>query len=210
MATLNPNFPISDLKNNILMSEKGNQKATLDDLVACQKLHPNKRLELVNGQIIAMAGASLPHSEIIENISFNMRLHFENNQSKCRVYKDVRVKTHKNYRLPDFVISCKETPIVVSEKEVYLENPIVIGEVLSEDSTANIDRTEKLEEYKKIASIQDILLISQDKKQIVVYHRESFVPFYWSSKEYMEQDVRIESINCTISIEKIYENLIFD
>lgn len=208
MTTLNTNFPVSTLDFEVLEIEK--KQATIEDLVVYQKLYPNKRLELVGGRVIAMAGASLPHSEIVENISFNIRLHFVNKQSKCRAYKDIRVKTHKNYRLPDFVISCNGVPIIVPDREIYLENPIVVGEVLSECSTANTYRTEKLEEYKKVSSIQEIILISQEEKRIIIYHRESFIPFHWSCKEYIDSDVRIESIDCTIPIDKIYENLVFD
>lgn len=209
MTTLTSKF-LASVPNENKVLEIENKQATIEELVSYQKLYPNKRLELVNGKIIAMAGASLPHSEIIENISFNMRLHFVNKQSKCRIYKDVRVKTNKNYRLPDFVISCSGMPVIALEKELYIENPVVIGEVLSEGSTANIDRTEKLEEYKKVASIQDIVLISQEEKRVIVFHRESFIPFHWSSKEYTNDDVLIKSIDFTITIDEIYENLVFD
>lgn len=202
MATRNPNF----FTHHEVMPEMGHQKATLDDLVKYQKLYPHQRFELVNGQIIAGAGMSLPRCEISTNIAFNVRLHLLNHQAKCRIYRDVWVKTDVNYRLPDFVVSGNGVPVVATEKNIFLENPVVIGEILSAEN----DATEKLAEYQKIVSIQNIVFVSQNEKCVTVYHRANWVSCDWHSKTYTEQCVCIESINCTLSIGKIYENLVFD
>ena len=65
------------------------------------------RHEYVEGKILAMTGASLPHIDI--TLSFYRALYSHLRQRGCRAYvSDAKVKDSKNnrYFYPDLVISC--------------------------------------------------------------------------------------------------------
>jgi Uma2 family endonuclease len=81
----------------------------------------------------------------------------------------VRVKTaaEERFYYPDIQVTCRE------ETEAYFNNtPCLIVEVLSAN-TERIDRTEKLEAYRQIDSLQEYLLLSQDSPHAELYRRDS-------------------------------------
>lgn len=133
------------------------------------------RSEFSNGEIFAMAGASLRHNIIIANIigSLTSALRLTDCQA---VSSDQRVKTANAsfYTYPDIVIFCGNANL---DKYETLENPQIIIEVLS-DSTEEYDRGFKKEEYINIPSLQEYILVSQKEPKCEIFLRQDkgFVP----------------------------------
>ncbi|TAD99916.1 MAG: Uma2 family endonuclease, partial [Bacteroidetes bacterium] len=99
------------------------------------------------------------HSRIIRNTRIRIEKRVEGQE--IIVYSEGRnmLMIGGNVRIPDIV--------VVNEKEIMdihdnLQNPLAAFEVLS-PSTAHIDFTEKLAEYKKIPTLQTYIIISQNE-----------------------------------------------
>ena len=153
-------------------------------------------------EITAMAGASRRHNLISGNLFGEIR-----NQLKgksCEIYaNDMRVRMKANrYGYPDVVVVCGEPEFADDEFDVLL-NPTIVVEVLS-SSTRFRDKTEKLEDFRKIESLKECLLIEQDK--IFVEHFIKQTPNQWLLRIYENdsETVILESIGCEIKVAEIY------
>ena len=121
-----------------------------------------EKSEYYRGEIFAMAGASFEHSLIKDNLARE-----SGNQLKdkpCRVItSDLRIKVNATglYTYPDAVIVCDEPKFEDAQVDTLL-NPRVIVEVLS-DSTEKYDRGGKFAHYRQIPSLQEYVLVAQDR-----------------------------------------------
>ena len=114
---------------------------------------------------------------------------------------DMLVKTFgKRFRYPDVVVVCDDD---ASNDERVRENPILIIEVLSK-STRKKDKGEKRLEYLAIPSLLEYVLIEQDFAEVEVQRRSAS----WQSAYYfLGDEVVLESVNATLSVEAIYERV---
>lgn len=164
--------------------------------------------ELINGEIVAMAGASRRHNLITINTASELR--FQMKGTGCETYtNDMRVRMKKGrYGYPDVVVACGEPQFADDEFDVLL-NPIVVVEVLSK-STRFRDKTEKLETYQKMESIQECLLIEQDFLRVEHYIKQT--PMQWLLRIYedLNDTITLESINCQLPFTEIYAQIEFE
>ena len=106
----------------------------------------------------------------------------------------------ERFRYPDIVVVCDDD---TSDDERVRENPILIIEVLSK-STRKKDKGEKRLEYLAIPSLLEYVLIEQDFAEIEVQRRSAS----WQSTYYfLGDEVVLESVNATLSVEAIYERV---
>ena len=84
-------------------------------------------------------------------------------------------------------------------------NPAVIVEVLS-DATERCDRGEKFAHYRKLESLREYILISQDKILVEQYVRHGE---HWTLGEISdpESSLRIETLGCEIALRDIYDRV---
>lgn len=164
--------------------------------------------EYVNGEIIAMAGASFAHNFITLDTATHL-----NNQlmdGECQAATgDLRVKVPRteSYFYPDIVVVCGEPQ---AEDNIFdtLLNPTLIVEVLSA-STETYDRDEKFTHYRQIDTLQEYILISQDRVAVVQYCRQE--PEWMATKFRTLEDVMpLISIGCELPLRHIYRRVKFD
>ncbi len=157
------------------------------------------RHEFVDNTILAMAGSSLKHNEIIYRIRNTLTKAVQ--EKKCQIATEsLKVMTNNGrYRYPDVVVSCE-----ISTDEYFIAAPCFIAEVQS-DSTAETDNGAKLDEYTKITSLQRYAIISQKTRQVVLYKR---IGDTWSFTVLLENgEIDIPCLNTTLSLEQIYKGL---
>jgi Uma2 family endonuclease len=82
-------------------------------------------------------------------------------------------------------------------------NPVLIIEVLS-DSTEAYDRGKKFEQYRKLASLREYVMVAQDEPHIEQYVRQP--DGHWLFAETSGGDARIQfaSIDCGLPLAEIY------
>ena len=165
------------------------------------------RSEYVNGEIIAMSGASFAHNLITMNIS--ARLHDRLRDSGCVVFANemrVSIPSANSYFYPDVGVVCGEPRF---EDNVFdtLLNPIVIVEVLS-PSTEAYDRGEKFSHYRQLQSLQEYILVSQDKVHVDHYVRQT-AQWILTDFQELEQHLPLTSIQCELILQEIYGNVPF-
>ncbi|WP_020558527.1 Uma2 family endonuclease [Thiofilum flexile] len=160
------------------------------------------KYEYVNGQIYAMAGASRAHNIITGEMFALLRNHLKG--SRCRAYlSDMKVgiqtSTENHFYYPDLQVSCQE-----ENNRYFNTSPCLIIEVLSE-STARIDRYEKLVAYKLIPTLQEYVLCAQDSPLVEIYRKSN----HWQAEYFLTgQSFTLESIGLTLAVNDIYEFLI--
>ena len=165
--------------------------------------------EYFNGEMFAMIGATRKHNLIAGNIFGE--IHAQLKERPCEVYmNDMRVKVNTSglYTYPDLAVVCDEPQFEDAEVDTLL-NPNVIVEVLSE-STEAYDRGRTFEHYRQIESLNEYILIAQDR-----VHVEHFVRAEvgrWILSEHMERDVTIElpTVDCLICVRDIYAKVEID
>ncbi len=132
------------------------------------------RHEFLDGEIFAMSGATFWHTLIKDNLSQVLRnkLAAKDANDYYVLTSDQRVKVSATglYTYPDILICCGE-PVFDEEIRNTLMNPRVLIEVLSE-STERYDRGAKFGHYRQLASVQEYLLIAQDRPCVERYVRE--------------------------------------
>lgn len=163
--------------------------------------------EFVNGRIHAMTGASRAHNLIAGNIFGEIRARLRGRP--CEVYvNDMRVKVRQTglYTYPDVAAVCGE-PQFEDDAVDTLLNPSVIVEVLS-DSTEKYDRGTKFSHYRRLESLREYILISQDGPSVEKFVRANEL---WTLEEISGHGavLTIESLDCSVSLADIYDRVEF-
>lgn len=149
-----------------------------------------------------------PHNEIIMNVGAALKLSIKSNGKKFRVMggqQKVYMPALNWGVFPD-VLVITDKPLYWDDNQVLLINPIVVIEVLSR-STKRHDRTTKFADYKTLESFKEYVLIEQNKCLIETHFKEE--PNVWKGIDYKNIDdvIYLKSIDCTISLADIYENI---
>lgn len=165
-----------------------------------------EKSEYFAGEIFTMAGASLNHNRIIVNIC--MILGFAFKKTNCAVFtSDIKVwiKQANAYTYPDVLVIQGE-PDYVADRNDMITNPKIIIEVLS-DSTQSFDKKGKFDIYRTLPSLQEYILISQDKIQIE--HFNKIATKHWEMHEYNATDssFSLASLPVEIIVQDIYEKI---
>lgn len=165
------------------------------------------RHELIDGQMVVMAGASYSHNLIVANLLTSITAAVRG--GPCRALaNDMRIKVVKTglYAYPDLLLHCQE-PAFEDDRADVLLNPVAIFEVLS-PSTEAFDRGEKFAHYRRIPSLRDYLLVSQQQPRIEHFQRQGEL---WVMKEISEPDevVEIAAARARIEVSAVYEGLVF-
>ena len=162
--------------------------------------------EYFNGEIFAMSGASERHNLIVGNVFAALHAQFRNRP--CKAYaSDMRVKVSATglYTYPDVIALCEEAQFDDEQKDTLL-NPTVIIEVLS-PSTEAYDRGENFAHYRKLASLAEYVLVSQDKPHVEHYVRQPDNQWLLSEASRLQDVVHLPSISSTLVLAEIYEKV---
>lgn len=166
--------------------------------------------EYINGLIYAMSGGSKEHVTIATNIAGE--LYGQMKGSPCRVYNsDMRVRINPTgmYTYPDVTALCGE-PLYEDNQFDTLTNPTIIIEVVS-PSTEAYDRGVKFAHYRKLESLKDYVLVSQDRMMVEHFVRSGEKGDQWLLTESSEPNslLYLTSIDCTVALRDIYDKVEF-
>jgi Uma2 family endonuclease len=162
------------------------------------------RSEFDDGEIVAMAGGSLNHQQITAN--FARILGTKVRGKNCRVLPSemkVWVETYQKFYYPDVTVVC-DKPKFHKQRNDTIENPKLLIEVLS-DSTESKDRGEKFLSYQSLESLQEYILISQDKYLVERYFKREDTNWIYQPTIGIESEVYFESVEETLKLSEIYD-----
>jgi Uma2 family endonuclease len=187
----------------IMTASKSHAYFTPEDYLEIERLSLIKH-EYLQGQMVAMAGASKAHVIITGNLSAQLINHLRG--TRCISYatdRKVRLPELNLFYYPDLAVTGDDRDRTY--REDFILHPKLIVEVLS-DSTEAFDRGDKFADYKTIAELEEYVLIHQ--KQILVEQFQRKSNDLWIPKMYQAGDiVEFASIDFSCSIESLYENI---
>ena len=70
-------------------------------------------------------------------------------------------------------------------------------------STEAYDRGEKLDNYKAIATLEEVVLVANPERLIEIWRRNSDL---WSRHEFREGSAALTSIACELTFDDVYRN----
>jgi Uma2 family endonuclease len=165
-----------------------------------------ERHEYMNGEVYAMSGGTVTHSQIASN--FNRLLGNHLRGSGCKTLNsDCRVKVlgMDKYVYPDTSVTCDERDKTTTQ---YIAHPCLIIEVLS-PTTEAYDRGNKFKMYRRNPILQEYVLVSANEIEIEVFRKTD--RDNWQIVNYQVGDiVELKSISLSIPIEHIYEDIEFE
>lgn len=205
-------------ENNEIFSLRGISLAEFQ-VFETQNQERFPKLEYVSGKVYVLVGftpdvfgmaeASPQHSELCVRISSLLSNHLPK-RGPCRAYDASKgivrdperaATAGKNAKgisvLPDVSVQCKDADGQLK--------PLIVIEVLS-PSTEHKDRTDKLSAYKKLSTINEILLVNQYAPIIEVYARAGDV-FTWKIFKTGESFV-LESIGLQVTVSDVYDGIL--
>jgi Uma2 family endonuclease len=122
------------------------------------------RYELIDGRVAAMNPPMPPHALLVTTLGASLLSRVPRG---CRVYAGAGARNfadHWNFRVPDVVVSCTRS------SKNWIEAPTLVCEILS-PSTARLDVTTKLDFYRDLASVQEILVVRTTKRHFTLWRR---------------------------------------
>ena len=179
---------------------------TPEEYLALERKAAHKS-EYINGRIYAMAGAGHRHNLIVVNAVGELRTQLRGRPCFAFV-NDMRVKVPATtlYTYPDVAALCG-APQYEDVQQDTLLNPSAIIEVLSE-STERYDRGEKFAHYRRLETLREYVLISQDRMQVELFARQRES---WVLTELSDPDALLvlDSVGCSIPLRDLYERVDF-
>lgn len=178
------------------MSAVAKTKMSEEEYLAIERASDFKS-EFFNGEMFAMAGASLHHNLIKDNLV--VRIGAQLSGSNCRtVSSDQRLKVNRTglYTYPDIMIVCGKPERAEPDSETIV-NPQVIIEVLS-DKTESYDRYEKFEHYKRLPSVREYILVAQNRMGVERYVRTD--EGEWVIRSYTQADELFSFATVPVSV----------
>lgn len=155
------------------------------------------RREYLAGQLYAMAGSSDRHNTIALNVAAELRARLKG--GPCRVFitdMKIRIREAETFYYPDVFVTCDPA----DREPLYKEHPKVVFEVLS-PTTETTDRREKLLIYRQLASLEEYVLIGQDRRRVEVFRRAAG----WLPEVLVGEDaLRLESLGVELALAEVY------
>ena len=191
------------------MSLQPKAHLSFEEWLAGERASLDDRYEYVGGEVFAMSGGTLEHNAIISNIVRDLGTQMKGRP--CQVFGSglkLRVQAADAGKYPDLMALCAEPEFSDGRRDLLL-NPSLIGEVLS-SSTEGYDRGDKFNLYRRIPSLREYLLVAQHRVLVELYTRGTDGRWMLSSFEELSDQVRIESIDCALTLAEVYDKVSFD
>lgn len=163
--------------------------------------------EYYGGAIFAMGGASEAHNLIASNL--NASLHSQLRGRGCRISpSDMRLKVLQSglYTYPDLSVVCGPPEFASPSRRDTLVNPLLIVEILS-PSTERYDRGEKFQHYRGVPSLQEYLLVAQDRMRIEQYVRQADGLWLLAEAAGAAASLALPSLRCVLRLAEVYEQV---
>ncbi len=170
------------------------------DYLAVEESNP-VRHEFLDGEIYAMAGGTMLHAALSAAVLTALGTQLA---GRCRTYtSDLRVRVLATglASYPDVTVVCGKAEADPESKETAV-NPTLVVEVLS-PATIDYDLGEKFEHYRRIPSLQAVLYVWQDRRQIEIRTRTAGDE--WQVKVVGAGAIaRLEPLGCALEVDALY------
>lgn len=170
-------------------------------------------VEYVNGEVLSMSQATLPHESLVGRLGTIFNNLFDDDES-IQVFSS-NIKIHVAATGDSFNA---DVSIVRGEPDylrlpsgrlstVEVQNPEVVVKILS-NSTMAYDLGDKLESYKQVPSLRQVLFVSQHKSWVSSYVRAE-TPGVWLNTSAHDLTDSVQVLDKVVSLAAIYKKFKF-
>jgi Uma2 family endonuclease len=163
-----------------------------------------ERYELIDGEVVMMAGAGRRHDRIVVNLT--AAIHSQIKGGPCQTFTgDTYVVTSSSTRrMPDLGVDCGRP----DDDALTADKPSLIVEVLS-PTTGSFDVTVKLAEYQSLLSVGYILFVDTESPNVHLYSRNDDRLWTDAVLKGLETQVELKRLNVSLELREIYSGLEF-
>jgi Uma2 family endonuclease len=186
------------------MSEAAIRRMTLDEFLRWED-GTDTRYELIAGVPVAMAPPGTAHGELAARLA----RHLENaltSKRPCRASIEAGVihpERADSFFVADVAVTCGPR----EPGQQYIADPVLLVEILS-PSTERHDRHVKIPAYRRIASVQEILLVDSDERYVELHRRQGHQWIIHILRDPAEV-ISLASVGIEISMTDLYEGFEF-
>lgn len=177
------------------------QKLSLEDFLAWENQQV-ERHEFHRGEVFAMVGGRRTHGRTVLNLA--RRLAEQLDGSPCQVFAEtMKVQIAADTILyPDLFVTCDKADLAT---EMIFRSPTLVIEVLS-PSTQAYDRSQKFALYRRLASLQEYILVDPETRRIDGFRRGA--DDRWVLHD-MSQDAVMDcaSVGCQVTLADIFQGM---
>ena len=162
----------------------------------------DRRYQLIGGEIVMMAPPSPTHGALASSIS---RLIGNRLRRPCRTVSEAGIVlpwSDTSFYVADVAVTC--SPLA---GQSWCPDPVVIVEVLSPSTEAE-DRGVKLPAYRRLASVQDVLLVASERVAVEHYARHG--EQWLIADRGPGESVRLAGLPVEIAVDELYTDLGLD
>jgi Uma2 family endonuclease len=165
--------------------------------------HAQVRHEFLAGEIYAMAGGTPEHAALAATL---LRLIGNQLPEGCRTYTSdlrVRIAASNMTTYPDGSVIFGNVARA-SDDPLAATNPVLLVEITS-SSTEAYDRGAKLDQYKRLPSVQEVLLVSHRQRHLALHQRAA--DGSWTVHEAgAGQVLELQSIHGKLTVDDVYRD----
>ncbi len=167
------------------------------------------RYGYIDGQVYAMTGGSIPHNQIAVNLIALLKPHLRGQY--CKVLSSdakVGITEQGPFHYPDISVTCDERDRMARD---YIRYPCLIVKVLSE-STEAFDRGKKFRHYRRIETLREYVLISQDHPSVECYRlnaqgRWELFHYTGNAEAAQSPEIELASVGLHCSFDQLYDEV---
>lgn len=168
--------------------------------------------EYLDGEVLAMAGGTLPHNSIAVNLASALKNHLRG--KGCKVFMaDAKLGVSEKgpFFYPDVMVTCDSRDL--SSRKI-VNHPCLVVEVLS-PGTQGYDRGPKFARYRRLETLLEYVLIDAETKSVECYrlndrNKWELTHYFVDETTGSEPEVHLTSIDFRCSISLLYEDVEFE
>ena len=161
--------------------------------------------EYHDGEVLEMSGGTFNHAAVATNLTVALGVQLR--WTQCRPLDSnmrVAIEGANRFVYSDATILCEPPKFHSSDpNRTTLINPRVIFEVLS-DSTEAYDRGDKFQRYQDIESLDEYLLLAQDRPVVEGFHRQPDGNWSFQTWRGIEATARVRSVGIDLPLSDLY------
>jgi Uma2 family endonuclease len=162
--------------------------------------------EYLSGFMVPMPASNRDHNFVTGDIA--LALHRQLRDRPCDVlFSTMRVKIAAtgNYVYPDVIVACGDIQLEDEEEDTLL-TPTVSFEVYSPATERN-DRGPKFASYRQLSTLQEYLLVAQDRPSVEHYIRQGDRWVLTTTSD-LGATIYLPSIDCDLPLNDVYIRIV--
>ncbi len=191
------------------MTDAAMQRMTADEFLdwCLAPERADETWEFVDGfPVEMMTGTTDRHDQIVVNLIAALVPRLRGGPCAPRT-ADQAIKTMKDRRVrrADVLVDCGPR----DPKGLFSRTPTVVFEVLS-PSTANLDRSTKVQEYQGLATVKHVALLDQEAHRVWLYSRAANDAWTTREIEGLSEALPLSGLGIDLPMAEIYADVVFE